>query len=115
MAYKASFDGGAAAVLFTGGDAAKVPVTAGPRDIAGDFTTPAFSCVHSPAFSAPHVTVGNSKYQFYTFLDITSFVLRKQTCSCCWVQAASVIAVELLMVCGSGCGFLCCSVSCDVS
>ena len=49
MAYKASFDGGAAAVLFTGRDAAKVPVTAGPRDIGGDFTMPAFSCVHSPA------------------------------------------------------------------
>ena len=43
MAYKASQDGGAAAVLFTGRDAAKVPVTAGPRDIAGDFFMPAFS------------------------------------------------------------------------
>ena len=49
MAYKASFDGGAAAVLFTGRDAAKVPVTAGPGDIGGDFTTPAFSCVHFDA------------------------------------------------------------------
>lgn len=43
MAYKASLDGGAAAVLFTGRDTAKVPVTAGPRDIAGDFLMPAFS------------------------------------------------------------------------
>ncbi|KAL3153466.1 hypothetical protein ABBQ38_011799 [Trebouxia sp. C0009 RCD-2024] len=43
MAYKASLDGGAAAVLFTGRDAAKVPVTAGPRNIAGDFFMPAFS------------------------------------------------------------------------
>ncbi|KAL3141980.1 hypothetical protein ABBQ32_004625 [Trebouxia sp. C0010 RCD-2024] len=43
MAYKASLDGGAAAVLFTGRDAAKVPVTPGPRDIAGDFFMPAFS------------------------------------------------------------------------
>lgn len=44
MTYKAHFDGGAAAVLFTGRDAAKAPITAGPRDIAADFTTtPAFS------------------------------------------------------------------------
>ena len=102
MAYKASFDGGAAAVLFTGRDAAKVPVTAGPRDIGGDFTMPAFSCVRSPAFSATHVTVGNSKYRFCTFHDITGLVLRKQTCSCCCFQAASLIAVELLMVCANG-------------